>query len=41
MAWVYGPIEEIIAAYEKSVREYPNIKPGDEFKGYERLPVAA
>jgi len=41
MGWVYGPIAEIIAAYEKSVREYPNIKPGDEFKGYEKLPVAA
>ena len=41
MAWVYGPIEEIIAAYEKSVREYPNIKPGEQFTGYEKLPVAA
>jgi arylsulfatase len=36
MGWVYGPVGEVIALYEKSVREYPNIKPGDEFKGYER-----
>ena len=34
MGWVYGPVGEIIAAFEKSVREYPNIKPGEEFKGY-------
>jgi len=24
---------EIMGAYEKSVREYPNIKRGEEFKG--------
>ena len=34
MAWVGGPIYEIIGAYEMSVQEYPNIKPGEDFKGY-------
>lgn len=41
MGWVYGPIGEIIAGYEKSVQEYPNIKPGEEFKGYDRRLAAA
>lgn len=34
MGWTYGPIGEIIAAYEESVKKYPNIKPGEDFKGY-------
>lgn len=36
MAWVYGVMLEIMGAYEKSVREYPNIKPGEDFKGYKK-----
>ncbi len=36
MGWVYGPVSEIIAGYEESVKKYPNIKPGDDFKGYSR-----
>jgi arylsulfatase len=36
MGWTYGPISEIIAAYEESVKNYPNIKPGEDFKGYEK-----
>jgi arylsulfatase len=34
MGWVLVPMREIIGAYEKSVQEYPNIKPGEEFTGY-------
>jgi hypothetical protein len=35
MGWVFMPIGEAIDAYEKSVQESPNIKPGvDEFAGY-------
>ena len=33
---VYGPISEMIAAYEGSVRKYPNIRPGEEFTRYPR-----
>ena len=40
MGWVYGPIGEIIGAYEKSVQEYPNINLGEEFKGYSRSRAA-
>jgi len=34
MGWVYGAMAEIMRAYERSVWEYPNIKPGEEFAGY-------
>jgi arylsulfatase A-like enzyme len=36
MAWVFIPMLEIMGAYDKSVQEYPNIKPGEDFKGYPR-----
>src|SRR4029078_6174252 len=36
MGWVYLPMLEIIGAYEKSVQEYPNIKPGEDFTGYRK-----
>jgi arylsulfatase A-like enzyme len=36
MAWVYDPMLEVMGAYDKSVQEYPNIKPGEDFKGYPR-----
>ena len=32
--WVYGPMLEVLDRFEKSVEEYPNIKPGEEFTGY-------
>jgi arylsulfatase len=32
--WVGGPMFEIIGAYEKSVEQHPNVKPGGELKGY-------
>jgi arylsulfatase A-like enzyme len=34
MGWVAAPVFEEIAKYEKSVAQFPNIKPGEEFKGY-------
>ncbi len=34
MGWVFLPMLETIGAYEKTVQEYPNIKPGQEFTGY-------
>jgi hypothetical protein len=34
MGWVLLPMEEVIGAYEVSVKKYPNIKPGEDFKGY-------
>jgi len=36
MAWVFKPMLETIGAYERSVKEYPNINPGEDFKGYPR-----
>ena len=33
-AWVFGPVFRNIMQYEMSVKKYPNIKPGEEFKGY-------
>ena len=36
MGWVYAPMLETMGAYEKSLREYPNIKPGQEFEGYKK-----
>ena len=32
--WLYGPVLEILGRFERSVEEYPNIKPGEEFTGY-------
>ena len=34
MGWMIGVCMQFIAAYEKSVAQYPNIKPGQEFDGY-------
>ena len=34
MAWVLRPVIEQIAAFQKSVALYPNIKTGEDFKGY-------
>jgi arylsulfatase len=36
MGWVFIPMLEIMGAYDKSVQEYPNIKPGEDFKGYKK-----
>jgi len=32
--WILGPDFKIIGAYERSVKQFPNIKPGEDFKGY-------
>jgi arylsulfatase len=41
MAWVAKPMAKAIGAYEKSVKEYPNIKPGEQFNGYGRRVAGA
>ena len=35
-AWMLAPAFKIIGEYERSVREYPNIKVGEDFKGYKQ-----
>ena len=32
----FAPVFRVIAEYERSVKEYPNIKVGEEFKGYSK-----
>jgi arylsulfatase len=32
--WMLFPVNRIIGEYKKSVKQYPNIKPGEDFKGY-------
>lgn len=39
--WMMAPAYRVIAEYEMNVKKYPNIKPGEEFKGYDRSLVAA
>jgi arylsulfatase len=34
MTWMLGPALKAVADYQKSVTEYSNIKPGEDFKGY-------
>jgi hypothetical protein len=34
--WMFGPFLRIIGEYEKSLKDYPNIKVGEGFKGYKR-----
>jgi arylsulfatase A-like enzyme len=36
VGWLLLPMGEIIKAYEKSVEEYPNIEPGQDFTGYRK-----
>ena len=35
-AWVMEPIMGILTKNAISMKKYPNIKPGQDFKGYER-----
>ncbi len=35
--WVLAPVFKNIFQYEASPKKYPNIKPGEEFKGYETV----
>jgi len=32
--WILGPDFKLIGEYARSVKEYPNIKVGEDFKGY-------
>ena len=34
--WVMAPMAKLMEAYEASIKKYPNIKPGVEFKGYKK-----
>ena len=34
-SWVYGPMGKILMKKTASMKEYPNIQPGQEFDGYE------
>ncbi len=34
MGWMFGLTYRAVAEYEKSIEQYPNIKPGSEFDGY-------
>ena len=34
--WIMAPVLRIIGDYERSIKEYPNIKVGEDFKGYKR-----
>jgi arylsulfatase A-like enzyme len=34
-AWVMGPVMKILAEVQGSMKKYPNIRPGQEFSGYE------
>jgi arylsulfatase A-like enzyme len=34
MGWLGGPIFREIGKYEASTKKYPNIRPGEDFKGY-------
>ena len=36
MGWMFATAFRGIGAYEKSLAQYPNIKPGEEFTGYKR-----
>ena len=35
-AWILGPDFKIIGEYERSISKYPNIKVGEDFKGYNK-----
>jgi hypothetical protein len=34
MGWVFRPVLQQIGAFQQSVVKYPNIKTGEDFKGY-------
>jgi arylsulfatase A-like enzyme len=34
--WIFGPDFRIIGQYARSIKEYPNIKVGEDFKGYNK-----
>ena len=34
--WIFGPDFKLIGEYQRSIKKYPNIKVGEDFKGYEK-----
>jgi len=38
--WMFAPVFKLIIQYEMSVRDYPNTKPGEDFKGYQHSRAA-
>lgn len=34
IAWMFSVALQAVGEYEKSIAQYPNIKPGQEFNGY-------
>jgi hypothetical protein len=34
--WIFAPNFRAIIEYERSLKEYPNIKVGEDFKGYQK-----
>jgi arylsulfatase A-like enzyme len=36
VGWIIAPDSKIIGAYQRSLKEYPNIKVGEDFKGYNK-----
>jgi arylsulfatase len=34
--WMFEMILPFIAEYQRSIVQYPNIKPGEEFTGYKK-----
>jgi len=36
MGWMFKPIMDCIIALQKSMAQYPNIKPGEDFQGYKQ-----
>ena len=32
--WMSAPVHRAIGQYERSLKKYPNIKPGEEFQDY-------
>jgi arylsulfatase len=39
-AWVMGPVTKILAELTASMQKYPNIRPGQDFKGYSKKKVS-
>ena len=35
-AWMLAPCFKLIGEYRRSLKEYPNIMTGEEFKGYQK-----
>jgi hypothetical protein len=41
MCWMFGVVLKGVSEYERSLAEYPNIQPGQEFNGYPaKVPTA-